>query len=114
MQGRLFPAGDREFKDHPKFSGVRIAIQISSQENAAVGVSQLLIQPGVEIPAHTHDTQVDSIYVVSGEGEVYLNGSWHPVAADDYIFAPAGAEHGVRNSGDQVLKLFIHHSPPLF
>ncbi len=103
-----------QFKDHPKFAGVKIAILVSSQDTDRASVSMLRLEPGVEIPVHTHDSQVDSIYVLSGQGEAYVNGNWEKIGPGDYIFVPAGEEHAVRNIGHEELRLFIVHSPPLF
>lgn len=114
MKAALYPAKDKKFTDHPRFAGVRIAIFVNKNDSETIGVSQLEIDPGVQVPVHTHDTQVDSIFCISGQGEVFANGEWSSISAEDYIFVPAGDEHGVRNTGDRPLRLFIHHSPPLF
>ncbi len=102
------------FGPHPKFQGVGFALLIDSQKDPRLSVSMLSIEPGVEIPIHTHETQADSIYVLSGEGEAYFNGEWQPLREGDYLLIPPGEEHGVRNTGSEPLKLFIVHSPPLF
>ncbi|WP_045210910.1 cupin domain-containing protein [Desulfonatronovibrio magnus] len=104
----------REYKDHPKFAGVKIAILIKSTDSEAVSVSELQVDPGVKAPIHTHDLQIDSIYVVSGTARAYINQEWIEVSAGDYIYVPATAEHGLHNTGDEILRLFVHHSPPLF
>jgi quercetin dioxygenase-like cupin family protein len=107
------PSAGRVLSAHPRFAGVRIAVLVSSKESAAVGVSVLEIEPGTVVPVHTHDPQIDSIYVVSGAGEALLNGDWKHVSEGDHLFIPPGIEHGVRNTGDRPLTLFVHHSPPL-
>ncbi|MBP2676111.1 MAG: Cupin 2 conserved barrel domain protein, partial [Deltaproteobacteria bacterium] len=45
--------------------------------------------------------------------EAYVNGAWEPVEEGDYIFVPESTEHGMKNTGDGPLKIFVHHSPPL-
>ncbi|OAQ21123.1 cupin domain-containing protein [Thermosulfurimonas dismutans] len=105
---------DIKFGPHPKFEGVGFALLINREKDPRLSVSMLEIKPGVEIPIHTHETQADSIYVLSGEGEAYLNGSWQKIGPGDYILIPPGEEHGVKNSGDEPLRLFIVHAPPLF
>ena len=112
MTGRFFPESDRHYTDHPKFSGVRMAVFITGRETDTVSVCQLLIAPGIEIPVHTHDPQIDSIYIVSGQGESFVNGAWRRVEPGDYLFFPAGMEHGTRNTGREPLVLLVHHSPP--
>ncbi|HDQ40430.1 MAG TPA: cupin domain-containing protein [Desulfonatronum sp.] len=114
MQGRLFKGSNIDFADHPRFAGVKIAVLVSGKDSDTVSVSVLEISPGVEIPVHTHDPQMDSIFVVSGHGDAYVNGAWQTVEAGDYVLAPKKAEHGMRNRGTGPLTLFIHHSPPLY
>jgi len=101
------------FTDHPRFANVKLAVLVSQTDTDAVSVSQLLIAPATEIPIHTHEPQTDSIFVMAGSGQAYVNGEWRPIAPGDYIFVPATVEHGIRNTGPTTLKLFIHHSPPL-
>lgn len=113
MQTLFSRASTLAFADHPRFAGVKIAVLVSGKDSSAVSVSVLDIAPGVEIPVHTHDPQLDSIYVVSGRGEAYVNGAWQAVEAGDHIFAPKTVEHGMRNAGDGPLRLFVHHSPPI-
>ena len=50
------------------------------------------IAPNEAPPIHSHDLQVDSILVVSGKGETYVNARWEPIEAGDYIFVPQGEE----------------------
>lgn len=114
MKGMFFQSKSRKYKDHPKFTGVQIAMLVADGKSDMVSVSELIIEPGVEVPVHTHDPQADSIYIVSGKAEVFLNGEWVSVESGDYLFVPPDVEHGIRNTGSESLRLFIHHSPPLF
>lgn len=102
------------FGPHPKFQGVGLALLIDQNKDPRLSVSMLSIEPGVEIPIHTHETQADSIYVLSGRGEAYVNGAWQKIGPGDYLLVPPQEEHGVRNTGQEPLILFIVHSPPLF
>lgn len=112
MKSMVYPSSSIEFDDHPKFAGVKISALVSSKESDVASVCFLDIEKNTTVPVHTHDPQVDSIYIVSGAGEIYANGQWNPIVAGDYIFVPAGDEHGIK-SGDEGLRLFVHHSPPL-
>ncbi len=114
MSALFFPSDQRRFKDHPRFAGVKIAVLIKQADSDAISVSQVEIAPGIEIPKHTHDSQIDSIYLVSGQGEAFIDGKWTIINSGDYIFVQPDTEHGVRNTGDQPMRLFIHHSPPLY
>ncbi len=99
---------------HPKFKGVKIAKFVGKEQGSPIGSSILKIDPWVEIPIHTHDESIDSIYCIKGVGQVFRDGSWQPFSEGDYCFIPAAQEHGVRNTSDKPLRLFVVHCPPLF
>ncbi|MDA8163610.1 MAG: cupin domain-containing protein [Desulfobacteraceae bacterium] len=113
MSSTFHPHEQIVYADHPRFANVRIAVLVAAKEGQPVGVSRLDIAPGTEIPIHTHDPQVDSIFVVAGCGEAFVNGEWRPIGAGDFVFVPAREKHGIRNTGADRLHLFIHHSPAL-
>jgi quercetin dioxygenase-like cupin family protein len=113
MSSIFYPRDEIAYQAHPKFPNVKLAVLITGQETEGVSVSMLEIAIDAEIPVHTHDPQVDSILVTAGRGEAYVNGKWRPIARGDYLFVPGTVEHGVRNTGAEPLKLFVHHSPPL-
>jgi len=113
MTTKFFTAQNKLFADHPKFSGVKMAVFVTGSNTDTVSVCQLVLEPGTTIPVHTHDPQADSIYIVAGKGEAYVNGDWRELAPGDYIFFPPGVEHATRNRGSEPLVLLVHHSPPL-
>ncbi|MFH1674108.1 MAG: cupin domain-containing protein [Pseudomonadota bacterium] len=113
MNTKFFSNKEIRFADHPKFANVKIAAFITGKDTDTVSVCLLDIAPDTEIPIHTHDPQVDSIFVFDGQGEAFVNGNWKKIEAGDYIFVPVSDEHGIRNNGTTSLKLFVHHSPPL-
>ena len=113
MGSRLVRCKDMTFAPHPRLADVRMAACVTGKDTDTVSVCVLDIAAGVVVPLHRHDPQVDSILVLSGKGEAYLNGKWEPVEAGDYIFVPKDEEHGIRNTGRESLTIFVHHSPPM-
>lgn len=113
MTTKFYTKADKHFSDHPKFDGVKIAVFVTGKDTETASVCQLIIEPGIAIPVHTHEPQVDSIFIVSGQGEGFVNGNWQKIQAGDYLFVPSQVEHGIRNSGGEPLVLLVHHSPPL-
>ncbi len=109
-----YKADDIDFQDHPTFEGVKIAKLVGENDSSPVGISILKIESGVEIPIHTHEESIDSIYCLYGDGEIFDGSTWKPLQEGDYYFVPKGERHGVKNTGSDILKLFICHSPPLF
>lgn len=104
----------RSYQKHPVFQGVLISKLVTREDCESLGVSILEITPGAEIGIHIHDAALDSIYVLGGEGEAYVNGEWRGISRGDYILVPEKVEHGIRNNYRAPLKLFVAHAPPLF
>ena len=113
METKFYPQREMIFTKHPEFDNVKAAIFITSKESNMASVCLIEIAPGSETPIHTHEEQADSVFVVQGHGETYVNGRWQPIEPGDYLFIPAQGEHGTRNTGTGPLRLFVHHSPPL-
>lgn len=113
MHTKFFRQQEMIFARHPKYDNVRIATFVTGTDTTTASVCLLEIAAGTAIPVHTHEPQVDSIFIVEGCGEAYVNGKWEKIGPGDYIFAPATEEHGIRNTCTGPLRLFVHHSPPL-
>ena len=113
METKFYPQREMIFTKHPEFDNVKAAIFITSKESNMASVCLIEIAPGSETPVQTHEEQADSVCVVQGQGETYVNGSWYPIEPGDYLFIPAQGEHGTRNTGTEPLRLFVHHSPSL-
>jgi quercetin dioxygenase-like cupin family protein len=83
-------------------------------ESADAAIVAWYIQPGQEIAAHIHPQGQDTWTILSGRGDYYLDraGSRQSIEMGDVVVAPAGAVHGVFNSGDESL-VFISVVSPL-
>jgi len=60
---------------------------------------QFEVAPGGCTPRHSHDYEHE-VYVVSGAGEVLLEGAYRPIKAGDVIYVPADEEHQFRTEAD--------------
>lgn len=69
------------------------------------------LAPGQEQKPHVHDG-ADKIYVVTeGRGTFRVADETKDVAAGNAVLAPAGVEHGVKNTGSVPLVLLIFMAP---
>jgi quercetin dioxygenase-like cupin family protein len=85
METKFFPQREMIFTRHPSFDNVKAAMFITDKESRQACVCMIEIAPGSETPVHTHEEQADSVFVVQGHGETYVNGSWQPIEPGDYI-----------------------------
>jgi quercetin dioxygenase-like cupin family protein len=62
---------------------------------AAFAVDSLTADAGVRVPAHTHATSDEIIYVLSGKGTTTVAGKPVPTTPGQVIHIPAGVEHAL-------------------
>ena len=74
----------------------------------------ITIAPGETVrPAHAHPNEEEVIYVVSGEGRVFIEGEVSDLTAGTAVLFPKGHKHMVQNSGIEPLKLVCFFTPPV-
>jgi quercetin dioxygenase-like cupin family protein len=73
------------------------------------------VKPGQRISPHVHPSGQDTWTVIAGEGDYQIDASGRTlrITAGDIAVAPAGAVHGVLNTGSQALVLVSVVSPAL-
>jgi len=76
--------------------------------------SQLVVMnlnPGEEIGSEVHELD-QFLRIEDGKGVAILDGVEHTIEDDWAIVVPAGAEHNVKNTGDEPMKIYTIYSPP--
>ncbi len=100
-----------------QLAGGKLTAQILLGErntgNPAAGMSLLTATGGLDVALHRHQA-AEVVYVLQGEGLAYdLRGpkKGRPVGPGDAIYAAAGTAHGLRQTGDQPLRLLSVYAP---
>ena len=97
--GEAFIASD------PENGRVRPAFPINEHTGAAgSGVVYFEVEPGKYLPTHT-DSPEEVLYVVAGTGEAHVGDERGVVSAGDLAVIPSMVPHGIRNIGDETLKV---------
>ncbi|MEM9066360.1 MAG: cupin domain-containing protein [Planctomycetota bacterium] len=79
--------------------GASMAVMIGKADGApSFSMRQFEVAPGGYTPRHSHDYEHEVI-VLSGRGEVLLDGDYRPIKAGDVVFVPADEEHQFRVVG---------------
>ena len=65
-----------------------------------------LLKPGCSIGMHTHVTSSEVIYVLSGEGKMYMADGVETLTAGDCHYCPQGQGHSFVNESDVDLTFF--------
>ncbi len=62
--------------------------------------------PGASIGLHTHESNSEIIYILSGEGKVLYNGEYEEVRESSCHYCPKGHAHSLINDGNEDLIFF--------
>lgn len=62
--------------------------------------------PGASIGLHTHATDSETIYILSGSGKVLYDGVYEPLTAGSCHYCPNGHAHSLINDSDADLTFF--------
>jgi len=101
-----------KMQPHPKFNGVNVGYVVTKEKHPELSIIILELASGVEIPLHTHDKEIDSIFIIEGEGEMHMNDSWQPVKKHDIIAIGSKELHGLK--AKTPLKCYVIHAPALW
>ncbi len=98
------PSGDRPFVGachelvgfRPDQIDVRVLFHSDRFAAALIG-----FEPGQSVPPHSHEHKDEVFDVVSGEGEILVDGTWHPAPAGSTFYLPVGNVHALRNTSGE-------------
>lgn len=70
------------------------------------------VLPGETVkPAHSHPDSEELIYIINGEGKVYVDGIIRPLKEGTAVLFEKGSIHMVRNSGTEEMKVICFFAP---
>lgn len=75
-------------------------------------LAEATIPPGSATAPHFHAHTEEFYYILTGAGEMTIDGETRPVGAGDAILIPAGATHTLRNDGPLDLVILCCCAPP--
>ena len=103
IEGVEFPAGRRGrvmYGENGKVNG----------EYFCQGYS--VVYPGGGIPVHNHET-IETYTILSGTGEMYVNGETQPLKAGDSVYIERNMPHGLKNTGDVDMHVMYVYAPKM-
>ena len=77
-----------------------------------MSVCLIRVAPGDKVrPAHSHPNGEESIYIITGEGRVLVDGEVSPVRAGSIVLFPQGKVHMLHNTGSTEMKVVCFFAP---
>ena len=94
-----------EFELPPMGPGLRVSFPLHSATGTASTATVLFeLDPGAELPVHT-DSAEELLIVVQGTGEARVGDEVGRIARHEVALVPPMAPHGLRNIGEDVLRI---------
>lgn len=91
---------------------LKVLISPDLQPVTHIALGMTLLPPGKASSNHTHDREEETWYILSGRGEVVVDGERREVSADTVITVTPPQEHQLINTGDETLKVLWIYTPP--
>jgi quercetin dioxygenase-like cupin family protein len=95
-----------DFELAPTGPGLRVSFPLHSATGTASTATVLFeLDPGAELPVHT-DSAEELLIIVQGTAEARVGDEVGRIATHEVALVPPMAPHGLRNVGDDVLRVF--------
>ncbi len=89
-----------------EFSQERFTKRVIHKKGDSV-VFVLNFGPGQELPTHNHPGTAVYLLVLSGSGEIVINGVPSAVAKDDVVWVDGEEQFAFRNTGSEQVSLYV-------
>jgi quercetin dioxygenase-like cupin family protein len=109
---RIVNAAEAQWGDHARFAGIQMKALLTRADNELANVSQVRVPPGCEVGWHAHATQVETVYLLAGQAVLVIGTGEAAMTAGSIVAIPAGAEHSLRNIGNEPVELIAFFTPP--
>ena len=102
--------GDRIGPPHQRVIRHLVAPYTMGSQHLWLGTSS--VDPGFTSNAHSHETQEEAFYCVSGRGRIRVDDEEMPLEPGVVVYVPPKCVHQLINDGEIVLKCASAVAPP--
>ena len=71
------------------------------------------LQPGAIVDEHIHKDGMEAMYCLSGRGSATVGDETYDFTPDSMVAAAPNEKHGLKNTGDQPMRMLCIFSPPV-
>lgn len=90
----------------PEFKGGKKRMLARMYTDELTKIMRGTLEPGASIGMHTHETNSEMIYILSGNGKVLYDNGEESLSAGDCHYCPKGHAHSLMNDGEENLVFF--------
>ena len=93
---------DEILKANPLPSGQKAQL-IKIAEDNTMTLNILRSTEGAELKQHIHKTHDETVYIIRGTAQMFINGKWVDLKPGSIHFNPMGKVHGLKQTGTEEL-----------
>jgi mannose-6-phosphate isomerase-like protein (cupin superfamily) len=103
---------DEILKDNPLKAGEK-AQTITIAQDDTISLLVVRLTEGFGVKRHVHKTHNETIYVVKGTAQMYINDKWVDIKPGILHFNPMGKVHTIKNTGNEPLVIISIFTPAM-
>jgi mannose-6-phosphate isomerase-like protein (cupin superfamily) len=111
MPVHTFNTNDMDWTTHERFSAIRIKPFETRATHPHASMMLVRLAPGGVIPTHLHEVETETIYVLSGQAVLTVDGDTFTVTPDTGGSVVPQSLHSLENTGDVELEMIAIHMP---
>ncbi|MCJ2139011.1 cupin domain-containing protein [Methylobacterium sp. E-066] len=97
------------------FAGTLVDILVAGEETGRqFSLLRITNPPGVWTPPHRHLHEEETIYVLSGQVQVWTEGETRSLSAGEVVILPRGQAHRLGNAGPETARALVFCTPSGF
>ena len=92
--------------------GARVVHPTNSRAPSTnLALSMLYVPPGARMERHEHEAE-ETYVIQTGTGTMLYQDGTREVSPGDFIYLPAWCQHGIENTGREMLSVLLALTPP--
>lgn len=100
--------GTREANSHGGEGEYFVRTLLSELADSVIQyVRDLTLYPGASIGIHLHENDEELYFIISGTGMMTVDGEEKQVTPGAVVLTQAGSRHGLKNTGDEQLRIAV-------
>jgi mannose-6-phosphate isomerase-like protein (cupin superfamily) len=103
---------DEILKENPMRAGTN-AQMIKIAETDTISLYVVRAIEGMVLKSHLHKTHEESVYVIQGTGQMFVNDKWVDIHQGTVHFNPMGKVHAIKHTGSGPLVVLSVFTPAL-
>jgi quercetin dioxygenase-like cupin family protein len=95
----------QDWAAHPRFATIFVKRLLTGENGGPAAVSRVQVPVGESIGRHLHESQVETIYVLSGRSRLTLGEDEVSFNSGHIVPVPVGTVHSLDNVGSEPVEL---------